>query len=61
PQPLRPHCGVYVWATAHGIDLRPTGPLSACTCSVKSPHAADSEVLRARVREVNARSASGKW
>ncbi|MEH6376406.1 hypothetical protein V7793_19075 [Streptomyces sp. KLMMK] len=60
PEPLRPHCGVYVWATAHGIDLRPTTPLLTCTCSTKSPHAADSEALRARVREVNARSTWGK-
>ncbi|MFF7729812.1 hypothetical protein [Streptomyces sp. NPDC008001] len=24
-----------MWATAHGIDLRPVGPLAACTCSVE--------------------------
>ncbi|GGX70355.1 hypothetical protein [Streptomyces hiroshimensis] len=29
----RPSCRVYVWATAHGIDLRPRSPLGACTCS----------------------------
>ncbi|MEU5427451.1 hypothetical protein AB0H73_17875 [Streptomyces olivoreticuli] len=25
-------CGVYVWATAHGIDLKPSSPLRFCTC-----------------------------
>ncbi|MGK5733794.1 hypothetical protein [Streptomyces sp. URMC 124] len=25
-------CGVYVWATAHGIDLSHRGPLASCTC-----------------------------
>lgn len=63
PEPLRPHCGVYVWATAHGIDLRPTGPLLACTCAAK-PHpahpASDSDALRAKVREANSRSTWGK-
>ncbi|WP_058045583.1 hypothetical protein [Streptomyces roseifaciens] len=66
PEPLRPHCGVYVWATAHGIDLRPTTPLLACTCAAK-PHpvhptdpVSDSDALRAKVREVNSRSTWGK-
>lgn len=27
--------GVYVWATAHGIDVKPGSPLPACTCSPK--------------------------
>ncbi|GAA0379110.1 hypothetical protein GCM10010319_67080 [Streptomyces blastmyceticus] len=25
-------CGVYMWATAHGIDLKPSSPLRSCTC-----------------------------
>ncbi|CAM5545316.1 hypothetical protein [Streptomyces abikoensis] len=34
PRPSEgPSCGVYVWATAHGIDLRPRSPLGLCTCS----------------------------
>ncbi|MEW2034844.1 hypothetical protein AB0901_30615 [Streptomyces roseifaciens] len=28
-------CRVYVWATAHGIDLRPRSPLGACTCAAR--------------------------
>ncbi|MFF7726499.1 hypothetical protein [Streptomyces sp. NPDC008001] len=68
PEPMRPHCGVYVWATAHGIDLRPTTALLTCTCSedeepvpIRDPApAADTELLRAKVREVNARSTWGK-
>ncbi|MGK5547554.1 hypothetical protein ACSNOH_22885 [Streptomyces sp. URMC 127] len=64
PQPFRPHCGVYVWATAHGIDIAPSSKLRTCTCSSphspESPHPADSEALRAKVREVNARSTWGK-
>ncbi|WP_424888331.1 hypothetical protein [Streptomyces sp. XH2] len=67
PEPLRPHCGVYVWATAHGIDIAPSSKLLTCTCSTKSPrpaggepHPADGEALRAKVREVNARSTWGK-
>ncbi|MFF7020985.1 hypothetical protein ACFY97_08205 [Streptomyces klenkii] len=28
-----PSCRVYVWATAHGIDLRPQSLLSTCTCA----------------------------
>ncbi|WP_424893144.1 hypothetical protein [Streptomyces sp. XH2] len=30
-------CGVYLWATAHGIDLSYPGPLGSCTCSAR-PH-----------------------
>ncbi|WKK27795.1 hypothetical protein QZH56_15025 [Streptomyces olivoreticuli] len=26
-------CGVYMWATAHGIDLKPSSPLADCRCS----------------------------
>ncbi|MEV8478207.1 hypothetical protein [Streptomyces sp. NPDC051173] len=25
-------CGVYLWATAHGIDLKPSSPLASCDC-----------------------------
>ncbi|MFE5868630.1 hypothetical protein ACFQ6V_08240 [Streptomyces roseifaciens] len=60
PEPLRPHCGVYVWATAHGIDLRPTTPLLACTCAAKPHPGHDNDALRAKVREVNSRSTWGK-
>ncbi|PSJ30022.1 hypothetical protein B7P34_04520 [Streptosporangium nondiastaticum] len=59
PTPFRPHCGVYVWATAHGLDIQPSSKLFTCTCSTKSPHPADGEALRAKVREVNARSTQG--
>ncbi|MET9415221.1 hypothetical protein ABZY03_13770 [Streptomyces klenkii] len=61
PEPLRPHCGVYVWATAHGIDIQSSSKLLTCTCSTKSHHhPADSDQLRAKVREANARSTWGK-
>ncbi|MEV4927325.1 hypothetical protein [Streptomyces roseoverticillatus] len=60
PTPFRPHCGVYVWATAHGIDIAPSSKLLTCTCSTKSPRPADGEALRAKVREANARSAWGR-
>ncbi|WP_223268321.1 hypothetical protein [Streptosporangium nondiastaticum] len=32
-------CGIYVWATAHGIDLRPRHALTGCTCSTRADHA----------------------
>ncbi|MEU1815459.1 hypothetical protein ABZ543_09705 [Streptomyces roseifaciens] len=32
-------CGVYVWATAHGIDLRPRHSLLTCTCSTRAERA----------------------
>ncbi|WKU46194.1 hypothetical protein Q3V23_20190 [Streptomyces sp. VNUA116] len=60
PEPLRPHCGVYVWATAHGIDIARSSKLLTCTCSTHPSHPADGEALRAKVREVNARSTWGK-
>ncbi|WP_235481612.1 hypothetical protein [Streptomyces roseoverticillatus] len=59
PTPFRPHCGVYVWATAHGIDIQRSSKLLTCTCSPEQPHPADGEALRAKVREVNARSLQG--
>ncbi|MGK5547854.1 hypothetical protein ACSNOH_24395 [Streptomyces sp. URMC 127] len=31
-------CGVYVWATAHGIDLRPRHPLLSCRCAAGGEH-----------------------
>ncbi|WKU44163.1 hypothetical protein Q3V23_08730 [Streptomyces sp. VNUA116] len=59
-------CGVYVWATAHGIDLSYPGPLGSCTCSAR-PHPeppfeprAAGQSLRAKVREANAASRWGK-
>ncbi|MEU5190054.1 hypothetical protein AB0G83_23365 [Streptomyces klenkii] len=61
PEPFRPHCGIYVWATAHGIDIQSSSKLRTCTCSAKShDHPADNDDLRAKVREVNARSTWGK-
>ncbi|CAM5456877.1 hypothetical protein [Streptomyces abikoensis] len=60
PEPFRPHCGVYVWATAHGIDIQRSSKLLTCTCSAHSAHPADGEALRAKVREVNARSTWGR-
>ncbi|MGK5549179.1 hypothetical protein ACSNOH_31300 [Streptomyces sp. URMC 127] len=54
-------CGVYLWATAHGIDLSYPGPLGSCTCSGKPhPEPSHSEALRAKVREANAASRWGK-
>ncbi|MFC5147350.1 hypothetical protein [Streptomyces aureoversilis] len=32
-------CGIYVWATAHGIDLRPRHSLLTCTCSTRAERA----------------------
>ncbi|MEH6376361.1 hypothetical protein V7793_18850 [Streptomyces sp. KLMMK] len=32
-------CGIYVWATAHGIDLRPRHSLLACACSTRAERA----------------------
>ncbi|WP_171167623.1 hypothetical protein [Streptomyces sp. I05A-00742] len=60
PELFRPRCGVYIWATAHGIDIRPTSPLHACTCSGETDPAADTDRLRAKVREVNARGTWGR-
>ncbi|RKN62921.1 hypothetical protein D7231_30360 [Streptomyces klenkii] len=57
--PQHSACGVYLWATAHGIDLRPQAPLFTCTCSAKEPKAAPASVrdeLRAKVADVNHRS-----
>ncbi|CAM5505078.1 hypothetical protein [Streptomyces abikoensis] len=31
-------CSVYVWATAHGIDLRPRHPLLSCKCAAGGEH-----------------------
>ncbi|MFF4216594.1 hypothetical protein [Streptomyces nondiastaticus] len=37
PRPSRgPTCGVYVWATAHGINLESRSPLGVCTCSERA-------------------------
>ncbi|MEU5427421.1 hypothetical protein AB0H73_17720 [Streptomyces olivoreticuli] len=30
-------CGVYIWATAHGIDLKPSSPLASCDCYGHQP------------------------
>ncbi|MEV5379457.1 hypothetical protein AB0L26_26325 [Streptomyces nondiastaticus] len=64
--PSSSSCGVYVWATAHGIDLSYPGPLGSCTCSAR-PHPeppfeprAAGQSLRAKVREANAASRWGK-
>ncbi|MEU5186533.1 hypothetical protein AB0G83_05130 [Streptomyces klenkii] len=33
-------CGIYVWATAHGIDLSPRHSLLSCTCSTRADRVA---------------------
>ncbi|MCQ8773264.1 hypothetical protein [Streptomyces telluris] len=48
-------CGVYVWATAHGIDLRPRHSLLTCTCSTRAARA----TLSAKVAEANRASRWG--
>ncbi|MGK5733161.1 hypothetical protein [Streptomyces sp. URMC 124] len=48
-------CGVYVWATAHGIDLSPRHSLLTCTCSTR----AQRETLSAKVAEANRASRWG--
>ncbi|MGW2366574.1 hypothetical protein ACWCZ5_13460 [Streptomyces sp. NPDC001667] len=30
-------CGVYIWATAHGIDIKPSSPLASCDCYAHQP------------------------
>ncbi|MEU2868268.1 hypothetical protein ABZ769_03565 [Streptomyces olivoreticuli] len=30
-------CGVYLWATAHGIDIKPSSPLASCDCHGHQP------------------------
>ncbi|WP_374230986.1 hypothetical protein [Streptomyces sp. UNOC14_S4] len=33
--PATPHgasCGIYLWATAHGIDIKASSPLRRCDC-----------------------------
>ncbi|MEV6672299.1 hypothetical protein [Streptomyces sp. NPDC051162] len=49
-------CDVYVWATAHGIDLKPSSPLRTCDCRT---HEAV-ERLSARVAEANRASRRGR-
>ncbi|MCF3100654.1 hypothetical protein IPZ58_03545 [Streptomyces roseoverticillatus] len=60
-------CRVYVWASAHGIDLSYPGPLGSCTCSAKphpeppaDPEPFSAELLRAKVREANEASRWGR-
>ncbi|WP_146166873.1 hypothetical protein [Streptosporangium nondiastaticum] len=61
PPPSSPSCNVYLWATAHGIDLSYPGPLGSCTCAAKPhPEPSPSEALRAKVREANEASRWGK-
>ncbi|MBT2385345.1 hypothetical protein [Streptomyces sp. ISL-11] len=36
PHPT-PTCAVHLWATAHGIDLKPSSPLRTCTCAAPEP------------------------
>lgn len=48
-------CGVYVWATAHGIDIKPSSPLRSCDCASHQP-----EELSAKVAEANRASRWGR-
>ncbi len=48
-------CGVYVWATAHGIDIKPSSPLRSCDCASHQP-----SELSAKVAEANKLSRQGR-
>ncbi|WP_344114942.1 hypothetical protein [Streptomyces blastmyceticus] len=34
-----PACGVYMWATAHGIDIKPSSRLRSCDCCAEEREA----------------------
>ncbi|MGW1072471.1 hypothetical protein [Streptomyces sp. NPDC002537] len=36
-EPPRHACGVHAWATARGIEIRPSSPLASCTCCTHDP------------------------
>ncbi|WP_218650582.1 hypothetical protein [Streptomyces rectiverticillatus] len=53
-------CGIYVWATAHGIDLRPRHSLLTCTCSTRAERATPAVGAR-EGRGGEPRESVGEW